>query len=85
MRLTRGDHMLTTAEAGRLVGVDPKTIRWWRHRGYLAAQGHDERGRPLHTAAAVRATEREVRERCLAASGRDPRQLRTAARGLTAA
>jgi len=49
MRPTRGDGYLTTLEAGRLVGVKPVTIRQWRKRGYLVAQGLDERGYPLHS------------------------------------
>lgn len=76
---TRGDGFLNTAESGRLVGVKPATIRSWRNRGYLAAQGLDERGRPLHTREAVRAAERLVRDNGLKASGIDPRLLRRAA------
>jgi DNA-binding transcriptional MerR regulator len=79
MRPTRGDGFLTTAEAGRLVGVQPVTIRRWRMLGYLAAQGLSERGYPLHTREAVREAERRVRENGLQASGIDPRQLRRAA------
>jgi DNA-binding transcriptional MerR regulator len=71
--------MLTTAEAGRLVGVQPVTIRRWRMLGYLVPQGLDERGYPLHTREAVREAERRVRENGLQASGIDPRQLRRAA------
>jgi DNA-binding transcriptional MerR regulator len=76
MQATRGDGFITTEEAARLVGVKPGTIRKWRSVGYLLPQGLDERKRPLHTREAVRAAEREVRERGLAASGVDPRQLR---------
>jgi DNA-binding transcriptional MerR regulator len=79
MRPTRGDGYLTTAESARLVGVKPVTIRQWRKRGYLAAQGLDERGYPLHSRQGVRAAERLVRENGLQASGIDPRQLRRAA------
>jgi DNA-binding transcriptional MerR regulator len=79
MRPGRGDGFLTTADAAHLVGVQPATIRSWRNRGYLAAQGLDERNRPLHTREAVRAAERLVRENGLQASGIDPRQLRRAA------
>ena len=68
--------MLSTAEAARLVGVRPVTIRQWRNRGWLAPQGLDERGRPLHTPEAVRAAERLVRQHGIDASGIDPRQLR---------
>ena len=76
MRPARGDGMLTTPEAARLVGVKPPTIRKWRERGWLAAQGLDERGHPLHTRQAVREAERLVRENGLRSSGIDPRRLR---------
>lgn len=75
----RPDDFITTAEAAELVGVSPATIRQWRNRGHLAAQGLDERGRPLHTREAVRAAEKRVRENGLSASGIDPRRLRRAA------
>lgn len=69
--------MLSTAEAAKLIGVEPGTIRQWRYRGYLGKQGLDERNRPLHTAEAVRAAEELVRESGLnSASGADPRRLR---------
>lgn len=68
--------LLSTAEAGRLAGVQPVTIRLWRKRGWLAAQGLDERGYPLHTREAVLAAERRVRENGLGASGVDPRRQR---------
>jgi hypothetical protein len=76
MHPARGDGYLTTAESARLAGVRPVTIRQWRNRGYLAAQGLDERGYPLHTAEAVRAAELLVHNNGIAASGIDPRQLR---------
>ncbi len=72
----RADGFLTTAEAARLAGRSPATIRSWRLRGWLAVQGLDERGRPLHTREAVRAAEQRVRQNGLAASGIDPRRLR---------
>lgn len=75
----RADGFLTTPEAARLAGVAPVTIRQWRKRGHLVAQGLDERGRPLHTREAVRAAEMRVHERGLETSGIDPRQLRRAA------
>ena len=76
MRPCRGDRFITTAEAARMVGVSKATIRKWRSRGWLTAQGLDERNRPLHTREAVRAAERRVRENGLRESGIDPRQLR---------
>jgi DNA-binding transcriptional MerR regulator len=75
MRPTRGDGYLTTAESARLVGRKPVTIRQWRKRGYLVAQGLDERGYPLHSRQAVRAAERIARDNGLQASGVDPRQV----------
>ena len=80
----RADGLLTTPEAAALVGVTPATIRKWRSRGHLAAQGLDERNQPLHTREAVRAAERRVRQNGLAASGIDPRQLRRGALPLAA-
>jgi DNA-binding transcriptional MerR regulator len=76
VRPTRGDGLLTTPEAARLVGVRPATIRSWRNRGWLVPQGLDERGRPLHSYEAVRTAEGKVRDRGLEWSGIDPRQLR---------
>lgn len=73
---TRGDGLLSTPAAARLVGVKPVTIRSWRRKGWLVPQGLDERGYPLHTREAVRAAERRVHENGLRASGIDPRQLR---------
>jgi len=76
MRSSRGDGMLTTAEAARLAGGTPEMIRKWRQRGWLRVQGLDERDRPLHTADAVREAERTVRENGLKTSGVDPRKQR---------
>jgi MerR HTH family regulatory protein len=76
MRPTRGDGMLGTPDAAKLVGVKPVTIRSWRRKGFLVPQGLDERGYPLHTPRAVRDAERQARENGLRASGIDPRQLR---------
>jgi Helix-turn-helix domain len=80
MTPTRGDGYLTTAEAARLVGVKPPTIRSWRQKGYLAPQGLDERGHPLHTREAVRAADRIAQANGIVASGIDPRLLRTGVR-----
>ena len=68
--------MLSTAEAARLIGVKPVTIRQWRNRGWLAKQGLDEHRYPLHTVEAVLAADRLVREHGIELSGIDPRQLR---------
>ena len=76
MRPARGDGLLNTPEAAALVGVTPATVRKWRSRGWLTAQGLDERNNPLHTREAIRAAERRVRQNGIAASGIDPRQLR---------
>ena len=76
MLTTRGDGLLSTAQSAQLVGVKPSTIRSWRHRGWLATQGLDERGNPMHTREAVRATDRLVRENGLRTPVGDPRRLR---------
>lgn len=76
MRPGRGDGLLSTRESARLVGVSPATIRQWRKRGWLAAQGYDERGYPLHTREAVRAADRLVRDNGIEMSRIDPRLLR---------
>jgi hypothetical protein len=73
---SRGDGFLTTPESAAFLGVKPWLIRKWRSRGWLRPQGLDERGFPLHTAEALRATERLVCEHGLAESGMNPRQLR---------
>jgi hypothetical protein len=82
---TRGDGLLSTAQSAQLVGVSPATIRSWRHRGWLATQGLDERGHPLHTREAVRAAERQVRENGLRTPVGDPRRLRGRSRVSSAA
>jgi len=81
----RGDGYLTTPEAARLAGVEPVTIRKWRRMGYLAVQGLDERGYPLHTAEAVAAAEKHVRDRGIMWSGVDPRAVRKSTRRLSGA
>jgi hypothetical protein len=80
---SRPDGYLTTRESAVLIGVSRETISSWRRLGILAPQGLDERGYPLHTAEAVRAAERKVRENGLARGGYDPRRLRTATRILS--
>jgi hypothetical protein len=68
--------MYGTVAAAKLLGKSPATIRSWRNRGWLAAQGLDERKRPLHTIEALRASEKLVRQHGIEASGVDPRRLR---------
>jgi len=73
---SRPDGLYGTVESARLLRVDPALIRKWRKRGYLAPQGLDERGWPLHTAEALRAAEKLVREHGIRLTGVDPRLLR---------
>ena len=68
--------LLNTRESATLAGVSPGAIRKWRSLRYLAPQGLDERGYPLHSAEAVRAAAKRVEEQGKAASGVDPRLLR---------
>lgn len=72
---TRGDGLLTTAQAAEMVRASPATIRSWVNRGYLSAWGVDH-GRKLYLRESVREAERAVRERGIEASGVDPRRLR---------
>ena len=82
---TRDDGMLTTVQSAKMLGVSPATIRSWRNRGHLRAQGLDERGRPLHAPEALRTAERLVTANGIARSGTSPRQLRGRARQREAA
>jgi len=77
----RPDGFLTTPEAAAAVGVQPVTIRKWRRKGYLAPQGLDERGYPLHTREAVQEAEKLVQKQGLDATKGtvDPRKMRKAA------
>jgi DNA-binding transcriptional MerR regulator len=68
--------LYNTAEAARLVGVSPPTVRSWRRKEYLVPQGLDEHGYPLHAAEAIRAAAEKARAKGIEASGIDPRQLR---------
>jgi hypothetical protein len=72
--------LLSTAESALLAGVRAPTIRQWRRLGYLAAQGLDEHGYPMHSAEAVRDAERRVRENAIAKGHFDPRRTRKTAR-----
>lgn len=82
---SRPDGFYTTPESARLLGVKPWLIRKWRERGWLAPQGLDERGHPLHTPEALRAAERLVTANGIARTGTNPRQLRNRARRQEAA
>lgn len=73
---SRGDGFLTTPESATFLGVKPWLIRKWRSRGWLKPQGLDERGFPLHTAEALRATEKLVCQHGIEESGVNPRRLR---------
>ena len=68
--------LMSTVESAAFAGVKPVTIRQWRRRGWLAPQGLDERGYPMHSREAVRTAEQLVRENGLGTSGIDPRQQR---------
>ena len=76
MRPAHGSGLLSTAEAARLVGVQPVTIRQWRSLGWLDAQGLSERGYPMHSADAVREAERKVRQNSITKGHFDPRRTR---------
>jgi len=76
MLTTRDDGLLPTADAARLVGVKPPTIRKWVERGRLAPRGLDERGHPLYHPDDVIAAELRVRNNALKSSGVDPRTTR---------
>ena len=80
MRPTRGDGMVPTGEAARMVGVDPSTISKWRDRGWITPDGLDERNRPLYRRETVRAAEATVRANGLRTSRIDPRTQRKHAR-----
>ncbi len=76
MIVTHPSGLLSTADAARAAGVRPVTIRQWRRLGYLAPQGLDERGYPMHSLEAVRDAERRVRENAIAKGHFDPRRTR---------
>jgi DNA-binding transcriptional MerR regulator len=77
----RGDGLLNTAAAARLVGVKPPTIRRWRYLGYLRTAGTDERGFPLHHPADVREADLIATEKGLSGNGLNPRKQRGKPRG----
>ena len=78
MVITRGDGLITTAQAAAMVRRDPATIRTWVRRGRLRRAGLDERHNSLFDPAEVTAAEMLVRQNGLRASGVDPRPARPA-------
>jgi hypothetical protein len=64
------DELLTGPQAAELCGVRPATVRSWRHRGLLAPDGLDERGRPLYTQLAIARAEKATRAKAGRAIGR---------------
>lgn len=61
--ITRGDGLITTAQAARLAGVQENTIRQWVTRGLLAKAGLDERGHSLFDPGAVARCELATRHK----------------------
>ena len=78
MTVTRGDGLITTAQAAAMVRKSPATIRSWVLRGRLHRAGLDERHNSLFDPADVAAAEMLVRENGLRTSGVDPRPARPA-------
>jgi DNA-binding transcriptional MerR regulator len=80
MLITRGDGLVTTAQAARLAQRSPVTIRTWVRLGHLSPSGLDERGHLLYDPDEVAGVEKERRDNGLKASkGRlDPRRRRAA-------
>jgi hypothetical protein len=70
---TRGDGLITTAQAAAMVRRDPATIRSWVQRGRLRRAGLDERHNSLFDPAEVAAAEMIVRRNGIRTSGVDPR------------
>lgn len=85
MLVTRGDGLLTTEQAARLVGAAPATIRTWKRRGQLRPAGLSERGWPLYERTAVIAAEKKITDNWLATKNRNPRQVRGRNRAAEAA
>lgn len=73
MLITRGDGLVTTAQAAAMTRRSPATIRKWVQRGRLEVRGLDERHNSLFDPAEVAAAERLVRENGLRTRGVDPR------------
>jgi hypothetical protein len=71
--ITRGDGLITTAQAAAMTRRDPATIRSWVRRGRLRRAGLDERHNSLFDPAEVTAAEMLVRGNGLRTSGVDPR------------
>lgn len=60
--LARRQPPLPGAEIAAVLGISEKTIRTWKHRGFIAPAGHDH-GRPLYHLADVQRVKERVRER----------------------
>lgn len=73
---TRGDGLLTTAQAAAIAGAKAATIRSWVARDHLRPAGLAENGRPLYRREDVIAAERTVRDNGLRRSRTDPRAVR---------
>ena len=73
---TRGDKLLTAAQAAELVGVTPRTIRNWRDRELLEVVKRTDQGWELFHKDDVRWAEAMARELGMQAIGTDPRRLR---------
>lgn len=82
MLITRGDGLVTTAQAAQIARVSPVTIRSWVRRDRLSPRGLDDRGHPLYDPDDVAEAEKTVRENGLRTSGGrlDPRAQRKAVR-----
>jgi len=76
MLITRGDGLVTCAQAAESAGVRPSTIRSWVARGWLARRGLSERGHPLYDPDDVARAEKVVKANGLRTSGVDPRTRR---------
>ena len=79
MLITRGDGLLSTAQAARMAHRREGTIRAWASTGRLPRRGLDERGRPLYHPDDVAAVEKEAHDAAMATSRRDTRKRNMAA------
>jgi hypothetical protein len=79
--ITRGDGLVTTAQAAQIAKRSPVTIRSWVQRDHLKPRGMDERGHPLYDPDDVARAEKAVHDNGLRTSGGrlDPRERRRVA------